>query len=116
MYRSILIRLSAGAILAALAPQAMAQIKHRARNIGAPRSRCDNHRQEQQIEHQRPHGVAVGGTKGAAKTTTVKSSKSNTSDRMGGGGGGPKNRTKTAADKEPLERAINLNSSKSNKY
>jgi hypothetical protein len=57
-----------------------------------------------------------------ARSTTVKSSKSNTSDRMGGGGG---KGTTTGANRmgggggkgtttTPSDRAINLNSSRSN--
>jgi hypothetical protein len=52
-----------------------------------------------------------------AKTTTVKSSKSNTSDRMGGGGGakaGGAARMGGGGGKGSANKAINLNSSRSN--
>ena len=57
-----------------------------------------------------------------ARSTTVKSSKSNTSDRMGGGGGkgtgaGSANQQGTTTGggtTNPSNKAINLNSSRSN--
>ena len=63
-----------------------------------------------------------GGGKGATGKTTVKSSKSNTSDRMGGGGGTKAGGTAAnrmgggggAKGAGPANKAINLNSSRSN--
>jgi hypothetical protein len=103
MYRSILIPLSAGVILVAFAPQAMAQF-----NIGPGAFEFPGAASSTTIKGSKSNtsdrmgGGGGGGPRSAAKTTTVKSSKSNTSDRMGGGGG-----------RSP---ARNLNSSKSNIY
>ncbi|MGB9368213.1 MAG: hypothetical protein WCE79_19595 [Xanthobacteraceae bacterium] len=59
------------------------------------------------------------GPSATTKTPTVKSSKSNTSDRMGGGGGGKAggaaaNRMGGGGGKGGANKAINLNSSRSN--
>jgi hypothetical protein len=114
MYRSILIRLSAGVIL--VAPQAMAQPVIGPGTSESPGAAATTTVKSSKSNTSDRVGGGGGRTTGdTAKTTTVKSSKSNTSDRMGGGGG-HKSGAKTTAVKEPLERAINLNSSKSNKY
>jgi hypothetical protein len=105
MYRSILIPLSAGMILLAFAPQAMAQF-----NIGPGTfefpgpAATTTVKSAKSNSSERMGGGGGGGSQSGAKATTVKSSKSNTSDRMGGGGG-----------RSPV-RSINLNSSRSNIY
>ena len=97
MSRGFLTALAAACV--AFAPCAMVQIltpgaAHAESSVKSSKSNTSD----------RMGGGGGGGPK-ATRTTTVKSSKSNTSDRMGGGGGGG-----------GPAKAINLNSSKSNKY